>query len=144
MPLFLSNQLREEKKIISELKRKIQKSKTMEYDENDPLLCNYTLDDLILGFHVNPGDALLVVSSKSGKEIVSIEHQEWFRNDTKPRYKWIKQLYKLAKDRYVELHKDEIKRQRLAEATKNIEIADKAKEKQLAVTKRALERIRKL
>ena len=64
MALFLSKQLREEKKIISELKNKIRQSKNIKYispSYSESGLREYYLDDLILKFYIDSRTGIIHV-----------------------------------------------------------------------------------
>jgi hypothetical protein len=150
MAIFLSKQLREEKKIISELKNKIKQSKNIKYvspsySENG--FREYYLDDLILKFHIDPGRALLVVCDKSGKKIIKMDYESWHADANKPKYKWIDKLEDLAQKCYQNIHADEISRKKFKAAQEALESANKIKKEQdakLIATHKALQKIQSL
>lgn len=150
MALFLSKQLREEKKIISELKNKIRQSKNIKYispSYSESGLREYYLDDLILKFYIDPGKALLVVCDKSDKKIIKMDYESWQRDVDKPKYKWIDKLEDLAQKRYKDIHADEINQKKFKAAQKMLESANKRKKEQdakLMATHKALQKIQDL
>lgn len=150
MLFLLDKQLRAEKSIISELKDKIKQSKTIKYYgpfDGGELFHEYRIDDLILKFHVVPGECLLIVDDKAGKEIVCIKYESWYPDNKKPRYRWVNRLHNIAKKHYEKLHADEIKRKKLKEAQKALEMTTKIKKQQqtqLNSTLKALQKIQGL
>ena len=146
MPLFLSKQLRAEKKVISELRDKIKKSEKIKYvyDERTALH-TYKLDNMVVKFYGMAGDVGLIVDNKSGKEIVNIKYRSWYPNNTKPRYRWLNRLWDFANKRWEKVHAYEIKQKKLKEAKEALDMSIKqkeAEEKQLAETLTALEKLR--
>ena len=124
--LIFDKQFRTEKKIISQLKKKTNKSKTifLSIEGNTE---TYKLDTCDIAL-----DAVaktIKVYDKNGVEIVAMDcHFDQFNKWQKARNNWLSKLLKVARDRYVKAAEEKEKQKKLQEAKEGVEEEMRTKE----------------